>query len=61
MALGLKRADPQGVTIFILTFILTTSWVYLMDLFYVLLSPYRCFISVLCLDLYVLEDDAWIR
>ena len=29
--------------------------------FYVLLSTYVCFISFLYLDLYVLEDDAWIR
>ena len=28
--------------------------------FYVLLSPYLCFISFLYLDLYVLVDDAWI-
>ena len=28
--------------------------------FYVLLSPYLYFISFLCLDLYVLGDDAWI-
>ena len=38
--------------------------VYLLDLFcssvqfYLLLSPYLCFISFLNLDLYVLEDDA---
>ena len=40
--------------------------VYLMDFFcsgiqfYLLLSPYLCFISLLCLDLYVLGDDALI-
>ena len=40
--------------------------VYLLDFFYsgihfyVLLSPYLCFISFLYLDLYVLGDDAWI-
>ena len=28
--------------------------------FYLLLSPYLCFISVLCLDLYVLGDDTLI-
>ena len=28
--------------------------------FYVLLSHYLCFISFSYLDLYVLEDDAWI-
>ena len=28
---------------------------------YVLLSPYLCFITFLCLDIYVLENDAWIR
>ena len=28
--------------------------------FYLLLSPYLCFISFLYLDLYVLEDDALI-
>ena len=28
--------------------------------FYVLLSPYLCFISFLYLDLYVLGDDAFI-
>ena len=39
---------------------------YLMDFFcsgiqfYLLLSPYLCFISVLYLDLYVLGDDALI-
>ena len=38
--------------------------VYLFDFFapvvqfYLLLSPYLCFISFLYLDLYVLEDDA---
>ena len=40
--------------------------VYLLDFycsgiqFYVLLSPYHCFISFLYLDLYVLGDDALI-
>ena len=40
--------------------------VYLLDFFcagiqfYVLLSPFLCFISFLYLDLYVLRDDAWI-
>ena len=29
--------------------------------FYLLLSPYLCFISFLYLDLYVLEDDALIK
>ena len=29
--------------------------------FYVLLSPYLCFISFLYLDLYVLGDNVWIR
>ena len=29
--------------------------------FYVLLSPYLCFISFLYLDLYVLGDEAWIN
>ena len=28
--------------------------------FHLLLSPYLCFISLLCFDLYVLEDDALI-
>ena len=28
--------------------------------FYILLSPYICFIFFLYLDLYVLGDDAWI-
>ena len=28
--------------------------------FYLRLSPYLCFISLLCLDLYVLGDDALI-
>ena len=28
--------------------------------FYLLLSPYLCFISLLYLDLYVLGDDAWL-
>ena len=42
------------------------SRVYLLDFFfsgiqfYLLLSPYLCFISVLYLDLYVLGDDALI-
>ena len=42
------------------------SGVYLLDffcsdiLFYVLLSPYLCFISFKYLDLNVLGDDAWI-
>ena len=42
------------------------SRVYLLDFFcsgiqfYFLLSPYLCFISLLYLDLYVLEDDALI-
>ena len=41
--------------------------VYLLDFFcsgiqfYLLLSPYLCFISLLYLDLYVLGDDALIR
>ena len=40
--------------------------VYLLDSFgsciqfYLLLSPYLCFVSLLCLDLYVLGDDALI-
>ena len=40
--------------------------VYLLDFFcssiqsYVLLSPYLCFISLLCLHLYVLGDNSWI-
>ena len=40
------------------------SGVYLLDFFcsgiqfYLLLSPYLCFISLLYLDLYVLEDNA---
>ena len=35
--------------------------VYLLDVqFYVLLSPYLCFISFLYLDVYVFEDDALI-
>ena len=40
--------------------------VYLLDFFfsgfqlYLLLSPYLCFISLLYLDLYVLEDDTLI-
>ena len=40
--------------------------VYLLDFFcsgiqfYLLLSPYLCFVSLLCLDLYVLGDDALI-
>ena len=42
------------------------SGVYLLDFFCsgiqfnLLLSPYPCFISLLCLDLYVLGDDALI-
>ena len=41
--------------------------VYLLDFFcsgiqfYLLLSPYLCFISLLCLDLYILGDDALVR
>ena len=44
-----------------------TTGVYLLDFFcssfqfYLLLSPYLCFISLLYLDLYVLGDDALIR
>ena len=40
--------------------------VYLLEIFcsgiqfYLLLSPYLCFISLLCLDLYVLGDDSLI-
>ena len=39
------------------------TWVYLLDFFcsgiqLILLSPNLCFISLLYLDLYVLEDDA---
>ena len=40
--------------------------VYLLDFFcsgiqfYLQLSPYLCFISLICLDLYVLGDDALI-
>ena len=43
------------------------SGVYLLDFvcsgvqFYLLLSPYLCFIYILYLDLYVLGDDALIR
>ena len=43
------------------------TWVYLLDFFcsgiqfYLLLSPYLCFISFLYLDLYVVGDDALIR
>ena len=43
-----------------------TTGVNLLDLFcsgiqfYLLLSPYLCFISLLCLDLYVLGDAALI-
>ena len=42
------------------------TWVYLLDFFcsriqfYLLLSPYFCFISLLYLDLYVLGNDALI-
>ena len=42
------------------------TWVYLLDLFcsdihfYLLWSPYLCFISFLYLYLYVLGVDAWI-
>ena len=42
------------------------TWVYRLDFicsgiqFYLLLSPYLCFISLLYLDLYVLGDDALI-
>ena len=42
------------------------TWVYLLDIFcsgiqfYLLLSPYQCFISLSYLDLYVLGDDALI-
>ena len=42
------------------------TWVYLLDSFcsciqfYLLLSPYHCFISFLYIDLYVLGDDALI-
>ena len=42
------------------------TWVYLLDFFfsgvqfYLLLSPYLCFISLLYLDLYVPGDDVLI-
>ena len=42
------------------------KWVYLLDFvcssiqFYLLLSHYLCFVSLLYLDLYVLGDDAFI-
>ena len=39
-----------------------TSWIFFCSgiLFYLLLSPYLCFISFLYLDLYFLGDDALI-
>ena len=43
------------------------TWVYLLDFissgiqFYLLLSPYLCFIFLLYLDFYVLGDDALIN
>ena len=46
--------------------IVRPAGVYLLDFvssgiqFYILLSPYLCFISFLYIELYVLEDDAWI-
>ena len=46
--------------------VVRSTMVYLLNFFcsgiqfYVLLSPYLCFISFLYLDLYVLGDDAWI-
>ena len=46
--------------------VLRLTGVYLLDFFcssiqfYLLLSPYPCFISLLYLDLYVLGDDALI-
>ena len=49
-----------------LFFIVGPIGVYLLDffcsgiLFYLLLSPYLCFISLLYIDLYVLGDDALI-
>ena len=56
---------PYGVPGFVLGFVRPTG-VYLLDFFcsgikfYLLLSPYLCFISFLYLDLYVLGDDALI-
>ena len=46
--------------------VVRSTGAYLLDFFcyriqfYVLLSPYLCFISFLYLDLFVLGDDAWI-
>ena len=46
--------------------VIRPTGVYLLDFFcsgihfYVLLSPYLCFISFLDLDLYVLGDNSWI-
>ena len=46
--------------------VVKTAGVYLLDFFcsgiqfYVLLSPYLCFIFFLYLDLYVLAENSWI-
>ena len=45
----------------VLEFLFDQGWIYFaLVLFYSLLSPYLCFISILYLDLYVLGDGAWI-
>ena len=52
--------------LFICSLFIWATRVYLLDFFcsvnqfYILMSPYLCFISLLYLDLYVLGDDALI-
>ena len=60
-------SNNRGLTVFAIILGLISSFMfYLLDFvcssiqFYLLLSPYLCFISFLYLDLYVLGDDALI-
>ena len=58
--------EVLSVSLFMSLAVVRPTGVYLLDFFYssfqfyLLLSPYLCFISVLYLDLYVLGDDTLI-
>ena len=58
---GNKTKEGRGLMLWLFV---GPTWVNLLDFFcsgiqfYLLLSPYLCFISLLYLDLYVLGDDA---
>ena len=62
---SLMKLGHNGRGLMLWLFVVPTG-VYLLDFFcsciqfYLLLSPYLCFISLLYLDLYVLGDDALI-